>query len=172
MPTSSSSVDAASPIEAAVTALRSAGEKGDADAVAAVLAPDVVFHSPFTDRLPFAGREDVTALHRDLFAVLTEIKTTEPLALGRGTRSFTFRARVRGVELEAILLLSFNEQAKIVDYKIFIRPIPGLMTLFAALPPRVSARRRGRVKGALLALFARPLAFVLRTVDHYVPWFL
>jgi hypothetical protein len=172
MAISSFPVAAASPIDAAVTALRSAGEKGDADAVAAVLAPGVVFHSPFTERLPFAGRDEVTALHRDIFAVLTDLKTTEPLALGRDTRSFTFHARVRGVELEALLLLRFNEQARIVDYKIFIRPIPGLMTLFATLPPRVSARRRGRIKGALLALFARPLAFVLRSADRCVPWFL
>lgn len=172
MPVSSSTAAAASPIEAAVTALRSAGEDGDADAVAAVLAPDVVFHSPFTQRLPFAGRDEVTALHRDIFAVLTNLKTTEPLALGADTRSFTFHAGVRGVELEALLLLRFNEKAQIVDYKIFIRPIPGLMTLFATLPPRVSRRRRGRIKGTLLALFARPLAFVLRIADRAVPWFL
>src|SRR5947208_5875423 len=160
-----------SPIGAAITALRAAGESGDADALAELLAPDVVFHSPLTDRVLFEGRDEVVALHRDIFAVLEVIDTTEPLALG-DTRSFTFRARVRGVELEAMNLLRFNEQGQIADYKIFIRPLPGLATLFAALPPRVSARRRGRLKGALAALLARPLAFALRTADRLTPRFL
>lgn len=154
-----------------ITALRAAGERGDADAVAELLAPDVVFHSPFTARLRFEGREEVTALHRDIFAVLEGIDTTEPLELG-DTRSFSLRAHVRGVELEAIAVVRCNEHGQIVDYKLFVRPIPGLATLFATLPPRVSARRRGRLRGATMALLARPLAFALRTADRFAPSFL
>ena len=158
------------PVSTAITALRAAGESGDADAVAEPLAPDVVFHSPFTDRIWFEGKEEVAALHRDIFAVLEDLDTAEALALG-DTRSFSFRARVRGVELEAINLVRFNEQGQIVEFKVFVRPLPGLATLFAALPPRVSARRRGRVRGALVAFLARPLAFALRTADRVAPRF-
>jgi hypothetical protein len=160
-----------SPASTAIAALRAAGESGDADAVAELLAPDVVFHSPFTERIRFEGKEEVAALHRDIFAVFEDLETTEPLALG-DTRSFSFRARVRGVELEAINLVRFNEQGQIVDFKVFIRPLPSLATLFAALPPRVSARRRGRLRGALAAFLTRPLAFALRTADRFVPRFL
>lgn len=160
-----------SPATAATTALRSAAERGDADAVAELLAPDVVFHSPMTMRARFEGKEEVAALHRDIFAVLEVIDTTDPLALG-DTRAFTFRARVRGVEGEAIFLARFNKQGQIVEITIFARPLPALATLFAALPPRVSARRRGPLRGALAAFLTRPLAFVLRTADRFVPWFL
>jgi hypothetical protein len=160
-----------SPVSTTVAALRAAGESRDADAVAELLAPDVVFHSPFTARLRFEGKEEVAALHRDIFAVLEDIDTTEPLALG-DTRSFSFRARIRGVELEAIALVRCNEQGLIVDYKLFIRPIPARATLFATLPPRVSARRRGPLTGALMAFLARPLAFALRTADRVAPRFL
>src|SRR3990170_4822534 len=107
----------------ATTILRAAAERGNADAVAELLAPDVVFHSPMTDRVPFEGREEVAALHRDIFAVLEGLETTEPLALG-DSRSFSFRARVRGVELEAHVLLHVNEQGQIDKLKIFIRPLP------------------------------------------------
>jgi hypothetical protein len=160
-----------SSVSTAIAALRAAGESGDADAVAELLAPDVVFHSPFTERIRFEGKEEVAALHRDIFAVLEDLETTEPLARG-DTRSFSFRARVRGVELEAINLVRFNEQGQIVDFKVFIRPLPSLATLFAALPPRVSARRRGRLRGALVAFLTWPLAFALRTADRFVPRFL
>ena len=161
----------ASPVSAAITALRAAGERGDANAVAELLAPDVVFHSPMTDLVWFEGKDEVAALYRDVFAVLEDINTTEPLALG-DTRAFSFHARVRGVELEAMNLVRCNEQGQIVEFRIFVRPLPGIATLFAALPPRVSARRRGRVWGVLVASVARPLAFAVRIVDRASPRFL
>jgi hypothetical protein len=159
-------------VSAAISALRAAGERGDADAVDELLAPDVIFHSPMTDRILFEGKEEVVALHRDIFAVLDDIETTEPLALGDTLSSFSFRARVRGVELEASNLVRFNERGQIVEFTVFIRPLPGLATLFATLPPRVSARRRGRMRGMLVAILAWPLAFALRTADRFTPKFL
>ncbi len=155
----------------ATTVLRAAAERGDADAVADLLAPDVVFHSPMTDRVRFQGKEEVAALHRDIFAVLEGLETTEPLTLG-DTRSFSFHARVRGVELEAHVLLHVNEHGQIDELKIFIRPLPSLATLFAVLPPRVSARRRGRLTGAVAAVLTWPLGLVLRTADRCTPRFL
>jgi len=171
MSVSDPAVPSASPVSTGITALRAAGESGDADGVAELLAPDVVFHSPMTTRIRFEGKEEVAALHRDIFAVLEDLDTTEPLALG-DTRSFSFRARVRGVELEAINLVRFNEQGQIVEFKVFGRPLPGLAMLFTTLPPRVSARRRGPATGALVALVARPIAFVLRSGDRLAPRFL
>lgn len=161
----------ASPASTATATLRAAAERGDADAVAELLAPDVVLHSPLTARVRFEGKDEVAALHRDIFAVLDDLETTEPLALG-DTRSFSFRARVRGVELEAMLLARFNDQGQIVELTIFGRPLPAVATLFAALPPRVSARLHGRPTGALVAFVARPLAFVMRTADRLAPRFL
>lgn len=171
MSVSGPAAPATSPASTAIAALRSAGESGDADAVAEILAPDVVFHSPMTERMRFEGKDEVAALHRDIFAVLDDIHTTEPIVLGdRG--SFTFRARVRGVALEAMNLVRVNEQGQVVESTIFIRPLPGLATLFATLPPRVSVRRRGRLRGALATSLALPLAFVVRTADRLVPSFL
>lgn len=155
----------------AITALRAAGERGDADAVAELLAPDVVFHSPMTSRIRFEGKDEVAALHRDIFAVLEDLNTTEPLARG-DTRSFSFHARVRGVELEAINQVRFNDRGQIMEITVFVRPLAGLATLFAVLPPRVSARRRGRWRGAAVAFLAWPLAFALRTADRLTPRFL
>ncbi|MDQ3740209.1 MAG: nuclear transport factor 2 family protein [Actinomycetota bacterium] len=157
-----------SPASTAITALRAAAERGDADAVAELLAPDVVFRSPIIARLRFEGKEEVTALHRDIFAVLEDLETSEPLALD-DMRSFSFRARVRGVELEAVNLVRFDEHGQIVELKVFVRPLPSLATLFATLPPRVAARRRGRAAGALVALVTRPLAFAVRTADRFAP---
>jgi hypothetical protein len=160
-----------SPISTAINALRAAGESGDADAVSELLAPDVVFHSPMSATKLFEGREEVTALHRDIFAVLEDIDTTEPLVRD-DTGAFSFRARVRGVEHEAMNLVRVNGQAQIAEYTVFVRPLPGLATLFATLPPRVSARRHGRLAGALVASLGGLLAYVHRTADRMAPRFL
>lgn len=165
------SESAASPASTTITALRTAAERGDAGAVAKLLAPDVTLHSPLTDRVHFEGKDEVAALHHDIFAVLDDLTTTEPLALG-DTRAVPFSARVRGVELEAVILARLDEQGQIADLKIYGRPLPAVATLFTALPPRVSARRRGRLTGALVAVLARPLAFALHTADRLAPRFL
>lgn len=160
-----------SPISMTINALRAAGESGDADAITELLAPDVVFHSPMSATKLFEGRAEVTALHRDIFAVLEGIDTTEPLVLD-DKGAFSFRAHVRGVELEAMNLLRVNEQGQIDEYTVFVRPLPALATLFATLPPRVSARRRGHLAGTLVACIARPLAFMHRIADRMAPRFL
>jgi ketosteroid isomerase-like protein len=141
---------------------------GDADAVAALLAADVVLHSPMSATKVFSGRDAVTALHRDIFAVLEEVSTSAPLTLG-DAGVFAFRARVRGVEIEAMNQVRVDEDGRILDYTIFVRPLPGLMTLFATLPPRVAARRHGRPAGLLVASIGRPLAVVHRAVDRLAP---
>lgn len=156
---------------AAVEVLRLAGERGDADAIGAVLADDVSFHSPMTDRLTFEGRDEVVALHRDIFAVLDNVHTSEPLTQG-DTQAFAFRARVQGVELEAMNLVRCDEHGKIAELTVYIRPLPALATLFATLPPRVSTRRRGPLIGTLVACAAAPLAFAFRTADRLAPRFL
>jgi hypothetical protein len=171
MSTSTPPADSLTPGSAAITAYRAAAERGDADAVAELLARDVVFRSPLTARVRFAGKQEVTALHRDIFAILEGLETTEPLSLD-DTRSFTFRARVRGVELEAVVLAQLDRGGQIVELTIFGRPLPALAVLFATLPPRVSARRRGSSTGALVGLLARPLAFALLTADRLAPRFL
>jgi hypothetical protein len=162
---------AASPASATIAAFRAAADRGDADAVAALLAPGVVFHSPLTDRVRFEGSEEVAALHRDIFAVLDELRTSDPLPRG-DTFAAPFTARVRGVEMKAVILVRLDGRGQIEDLEVYGRPLPALATLFTALPPRVSARRRGRLRGALVAILSRPLALALHAADRLAPRFL
>jgi len=161
----------AAPVSATIAAFRAAAERGDADAVAALLAPDVTVHSPLTDRVRFAGSDEVAALHRDIFAVLHDLRTSDPLPCGDRCAA-PFSARVRGVEARFVILVRLDDRERIADLEIYGRPLPALGALFTALPPRVSARRRGRLTGALVAIVARPLAFALHTVDRLAPRFL
>lgn len=171
MPPQPRTAATAATLSGAIEVLRSATERGDADAVTELLAPKVSFHSPLTSRARFEGRDEVVALLRDVFAVLDNIQTDVPLA-GDQTRAFRFSASVRNVELGAVLYAIFDDRGLITEITVFGRPLPGAATLFAALPPRVSARRRGRMIGATVGILARPLALTIRAVDRCVPWFL
>jgi hypothetical protein len=86
--------------------------------------------------------------------------------------SAAITAYVCGAEFNAMMLADFNEHGQIADLTIFARPLPAVAALFAALPPSISARRRGAAMGAVVALVARPIAFVLRTCDRLAPRFL
>lgn len=158
-------------VDQTITAYRAAAERGDADAVALLLAEDVAFHSPMTDRITFSGRAEVAELHRDIFAVLEGLTTSEPLARDN-VRSWSFRARVRNVELSAHVVASVDRSGLLDDVTIFVRPLPALAALFATLPPRVSARRRGRVTGAVALVATRPLALAVGGADRLTPRFL
>lgn len=151
-----------------IAALRVAAENADAGALAPILAFDVVFRTPLTSRIRFEGSAEVIALHHDIFAVIKDLSTTEPLTRG-DTGVFTFSGHVRGLQLDAVNQVRVNDQGKIAEVTIFARPLPALATLFATLPPRVTTRRRGRAKGALVATLAAPLGFALRTADVFVP---
>jgi hypothetical protein len=153
---------------ATIDALRAAGEAGDAEAVADLLAPDVILHSPMSATKVFSGREAVTALHRDIFASLDDL-VTSPTLVRSDTGAFSFQARVRSVRLEAMNHVRVDEAGQIVNYTVFVRPLPGLVTLFATLPPRVATRRHGRAAGVLVASVGRPLAVVHRAVDRLAP---
>lgn len=65
-----------------IEALRAAGEAANADSVAELLAPDVVLHSPMSATKVFSGREAVTALHRDIFAILDDVVTSASFVRG------------------------------------------------------------------------------------------
>lgn len=112
MPKSGSDQAEAPGLLAAVTALRAAAKNADGDALAPVLASDVVFRTPLTSRIRLEGREEVVALQRDIFEVIEDLSTTEPLTRG-DTAVFTFSGRLRGLQLDAMNLVRIDEQGMV-----------------------------------------------------------
>ena len=144
--------------------LRAAMERRDGDAVAALFAPDVVFHSPLIGASPFEGRDAVAGLLRavlanfDDFHYTSEGETDEYQVL-------TFRARVRGREIESVDLIRVNDDGLLAEITVVIRPLAGLATVAAVLGPSVA---RNRAAGILLRLLAAPLAAVLHRTEPLI----
>ncbi|MGV8873327.1 MAG: nuclear transport factor 2 family protein [Rhodococcus sp. (in: high G+C Gram-positive bacteria)] len=152
-----------------IAALRAADQIGDADAMGELLAPNVVCRSPFASSVRFEGRDEVVALHRDVFDILEDRDSGEPL-VNESSGSFNFSGRVRGTPVDGMILATFDEQGQISELKIFIRPLLAMSAMFRALPPRVSRRRGGPVKGFMTAMGGWLFALIARPIEKLAPF--
>ncbi len=110
---------------------RAAIERLDLDAVAALLAPDIVFHSPVTFH-PFIGRDTVSRLLALVADTFEDFRYTDELETD-GAHALIFRANVAGKELEGIDLLRFDDDGLIADFTVMIRPLSGLIPFAQAM---------------------------------------
>lgn len=119
------------------SAFRAAVESWDIDAISALLAPDIVFHSPVTFH-PFLGRETVTRLLTLVADTFEDFRYTDELETD-GAHALIFRANVAGKELEGIDLLRFGPDGLIADFTVMIRPLSGLIPFAQAMGEKASA---------------------------------
>jgi hypothetical protein len=145
------------------SAYRAAAAARDPDALAAACTEDVVFNSPITSSVRFEGREEFADLVRTVFGVYDEFRVMDEYD-GGDVRVIHFNARVGWQELDEVQLLRLDDSGKVREITMFVRPLPGLTTLTAALGPRL-ARKRARWRAVLVAALSRPLAFMTRAGD-------
>lgn len=103
---------------------RQAVEAKDLDALAASLREDVVLHSPILFR-GFEGRDVVVAVLTQVAATLEDLTYTDELHQG-DTVALRFRARVGDRELEGIDLLALDDDGRVADLTVFMRPLSAL----------------------------------------------
>ncbi len=121
----------------APAAFRAAVERGQLDAIPALLAPEIVFHSPVTFH-PFVGRETVMRLLGLVAETFEDFRYTDELDAD-GAHALIFRASVAGKELEGIDLLRLDEQGLIVDFTVMLRPLSGLIPFAQAMGEKAIA---------------------------------
>jgi hypothetical protein len=150
----------------ATAQLRAAAKQGDADLVMSAFGPSIVVRSPLTERVAFRGPTEVRRLFDAVYANVHNIDYHTELG-DEHTRALFGTAIVRGQHIEETLLLRLDETAKVTDLTLFVRPLPGLTALMAALGPDV-ARRFGRswLTATTLTTMIKPLEFATRFGDR------
>jgi hypothetical protein len=161
-------IDAAN--RGATLRLMKAMRERDYMTVADALAPDVVIHSPITDSFEFRGRDDALAVLKIVAEAMDGLEHYE-LVGADDIWTQRFRVRVRGRLLDGMDLLRFDEEGRLRELTVFIRPLPGLTAFAAGVAPGV-ARRRGLVAAIILRLLIEPLAAMTRHGDRLVGWLL
>ncbi|MFI7127004.1 nuclear transport factor 2 family protein [Nonomuraea sp. NPDC050153] len=146
-------------------AYRRAGEAHDVDALLATLADDVVFRSPLSANAPFHGKEQVRELFSVVFDVLSDLRYQKDVGDGR-TRALTATARLGRQEIHEAALVEVGEDGLITEITMWIRPLPGLTAMMAALGPGL-ARATGKPGLPwLVAAAVKPLAAMTRLGDR------
>jgi hypothetical protein len=116
---------------------RAAIERGDEDGAMALLDPQVRFRSPAVHR-PYEGFEAVSGLLRLVVTVFEDFSYTDELTVGNRTVLF-FRARVGDRELEGLDDLTMGPDGTIIDFRVMVRPLSGLIALAEEMGARLSA---------------------------------
>ncbi len=116
---------------------KSAVERRDLAGASALLAKDIVFHSPVTFH-PFIGRDTVSALLELVSETFENFHYTDELR-SPDTHALLFRAQVAGRELEGMDLLRFDTDGLIADFTVMLRPLSGLIPFAEAMGAKVAA---------------------------------
>jgi hypothetical protein len=102
---------------------------GDLKALPALLHPDAVFRSPMAFP-PYQSAQAVTLVLNTVMGVFENFAYHRELASGDGLSVvLEFSASVGDKQLKGIDLIRFDEQGKIVEFEVMIRPLNGLQAL-------------------------------------------
>ncbi|MGW5474570.1 nuclear transport factor 2 family protein [Streptomyces chartreusis] len=114
-------------------AFREAVEAGDADAMEALLAEDVVFTSPVVFK-PYAGKAITAAILRGVVRVFEDFRYVREINDPNGRdHALVFTARVGDREITGCDFLRVNEEGLIDDFMVMVRPLSGAQALAEAM---------------------------------------
>jgi len=116
---------------------RVAAEAKDVGLMTEVLREDVVLHSPILFR-GFEGREMVGQVLTHVAATLEDLTYVDELS-GEGTVCLRFRAKVGDRELEGIDFLELDEDGKVAELTVFMRPLSAINAFNEQMKARLEA---------------------------------
>jgi limonene-1,2-epoxide hydrolase len=112
---------------------RKAVEADDMDAVAALLAENVVFTSPVAFK-PYEGKAITAAILRAVARVFEDFTYVREIANPDGRdHAFVFTTTVDGRQLTGCDFLHFDEDGRIDDFMVMVRPLSAAHALSEAM---------------------------------------
>ncbi|GAC58697.1 hypothetical protein GOHSU_46_00180 [Gordonia hirsuta DSM 44140 = NBRC 16056] len=115
---------------------REAIDARDLDAVEAMLADDVVFHSPVAFK-PYPGKAITLAILRAVVEVFEDFHYVREIHDGGGSdHAYVFQAKVDGLELTGCDFLGYNQAGQIDDFMVMVRPLKAAQALAARMGER------------------------------------
>ncbi|MGV9348011.1 nuclear transport factor 2 family protein [Streptomyces spiralis] len=112
---------------------RKAVETGDHAALEALLAEDVVFTSPVAFK-PYPGKAITAAILRGVSRVFEDFTYVREIANPDGRdHAFVFTATVDGKQIQGCDFLHFDEEGKIDDFLVMVRPLSAAKALAEAM---------------------------------------
>jgi hypothetical protein len=116
---------------------RRAAETKDLELMRETLREDVVLHSPILFR-GFEGRDVVLVVLGHVIEVLEDFRYVDEAAEG-GTVFLRFKATVGDRELEGIDVLELDDEGRVADLTVFMRPLSALTSFNERMGERLEA---------------------------------
>ncbi|KPN90088.1 nuclear transport factor 2 family protein [Pseudomonas nunensis] len=112
---------------------------GNLQALPELLDPQAIFRSPMA-HTPYPGAAVVSMILNTVFDVFENFEYHRELATADGLNVvLEFSANVGGKALKGIDMIRFDEQGKIVEFEVMVRPLSGLQALGAEMGSRLGA---------------------------------
>jgi SnoaL-like domain len=121
---------------------RAAAEAKDFSALDELFAEQVEFRSPVVFK-PYRGRAAVAMLLGAVAQVFEDFRYTDQTETG-GTATLAFSARVGDRELDGIDLLRFDEEGRIREMAVYVRPMSGVQALAEEMRRKLEAAGAAR----------------------------
>ncbi|WP_405135198.1 nuclear transport factor 2 family protein [Nocardia sp. NBC_01388] len=116
-----------------MNSFRQAVEARDQQAIEALLAENVVFTSPVAFK-PYPGKAITAAILRAVMRVFEDFHYVREIADSNGRdHALVFEATVAGKKLSGCDFLTFDDEGKIVDFTVMVRPLSGATALAEAM---------------------------------------
>lgn len=113
-------------------------ERGDLAELPALVKDDAVFRSPMA-RKPYPVREAVVFILCTVFGVFENFAYHRELVADDGLNVvLEFSAEVNGRQLKGVDLIRFDDDGRIVDFEVMVRPMSGLAALGDEMSRRVA----------------------------------
>ncbi len=116
---------------------RAAAESKDFSAFEEIFAADVSYRSPAVFK-PYEGRDAVAMLLATVADVFEEFSYSDQVETA-GTAILAFSARVGDRTLEGIDLLRFDDEGRVREMAVYIRPLSGLNALAEAMRRKLTS---------------------------------
>ncbi len=112
---------------------------GDSSQLAELLADDVVFHSPVV-HTPLEGKEITlkyllsagVVLNNGSFRYVREV-------VGQSDAILEFVTELDGIHVNGVDMIRWNEEGKIVDFKVMVRPLKAIQSVHAMMGQQLQA---------------------------------
>lgn len=110
---------------------REAVERSDFDAIADLLADDVVFTSPVVFK-PYRGKAITTAILRGVLRVFEDFHYTREIVDGQHS-ALIFETRIGEIAVNGCDFITVGDDGRITEFTVMVRPLRATETLAAAM---------------------------------------
>lgn len=116
---------------------RAAAEAKDFEAGRHLFTEDVTFRSPFVHK-PYEGIDALSFLLGNVVQVFENFRYISHIETG-DTAVLVFEAEVNGRQLQGVDILKFDENGKISEMSVMVRPMTGLAAVGEEMGRRIEA---------------------------------